>query len=193
MLKPIEKPNVSTEIIKQILSELRSGVLKPGDKLPTERELGELLHVGRGSIREALKALEAVGLIKRTTEGTTLCEPGETESPGLILGGCCAEIHEVFDTRKLMEIEIAGLAAQRAAQEEIGRIGETIIKPHNVEEIQAMDTAFHRAIVKAAKNAVLSQVYHLVTGLLFQTHQYYSLMGVKEPLESFTKKIITGL
>jgi GntR family transcriptional repressor for pyruvate dehydrogenase complex len=184
MLKPIEKPNLPGEIIKQIVSEARSGSLKPGDRLPSERELGVVFNVGRSSIREGLKVLEAVGIVKRTTEGTRLCQPGEMEDLSILLGGCWTEIHEVFETRKLMELELAALAAQRATLEDIKKIAEAIIGGiRDVEHVRSVDIAFHRAIAEAAKNTVFSQVYNLVTGLLFQTHKYYSLIEAStEPL-----------
>ena len=182
MLKPIEKPNIPEEIIKQIVSEIHSGSLHPGDRLPSERQLVELLNVGRSSLREAFKVLEAVGLIKRTTEGTILCRPGEIENPGLWLGAWFAEIHEVFETRKLMEIELASLAAQRATAEDIKKIGEIIVEAYSMDQILAWDVSFHRAIVEAAKNTIFSQVYNLVTGLLFQTYKYYSLLEVNEQI-----------
>ena len=180
MLKAIERPNLPKEIIRQIVSEVGSGNLRPGDKLPSERELGELFNVGRGSIREGLKVLETVGIVKRTTGGTILCQPGEIEDPSIWLRGCRAEIHEVFETRKFMEIELAGLAAQRATPKDIKKIGEAIVQSYDVFQPQAVDVPFHRSIVEAAKNNVFLQVYNLAAGLLFQTYKYYSLIEINE-------------
>lgn len=168
VLKPIDKANLPKEVIRQIVSEVNSGSLKPGDKLPSERELGGLFNVGRSSIREGLKVLEAVGIVRRTTEGTILCRPGEMEDPSIWLGGICTDIHEVFETRKLMEIELAGLAAKRATPENVERICATIVKRYDEKGVRASDLAFHRAIVEAAGNKVFSQVYNLVAGLLFE-------------------------
>jgi GntR family transcriptional repressor for pyruvate dehydrogenase complex len=159
------------------MSEVRSGNIKQGDRLPPEKELGDLFKVGRSSIREALKVLEAVGTVKRTKEGTTLCSPGEAEDQSIWLSGSCAEIHEVFEARKLIEVELAGLAAERATPENIKKIKEAINGISDTGLTRAMDVTFHRAIVEAAKNSVFSQVYNLVTGLLFHTHDYYSLVG----------------
>jgi GntR family transcriptional repressor for pyruvate dehydrogenase complex len=190
MLRPIEKKNLPKEIIRQIMSEVRSGNLKQGDRLPPERELGLLFNVGRSSIREALKVLEAVGTVRRTKEGTTLCTPGEVEDQSIWLGGCCAEIHEVFETRKLIEVELAGLAAERATPDDIKKIQEAMEMISDIKLIRTSDVAFHRAIVEAAKNSVFSQVYNLVTGLLFHTYDYYSLVGefsLKDIVEQHTK------
>ena len=70
--KPINKTTVPNEIVEQMISMVRSGSLKPGEKLPSERQLAENLTVGRSSVREAMKALEALRLIHRTNEGTII-------------------------------------------------------------------------------------------------------------------------
>jgi GntR family transcriptional repressor for pyruvate dehydrogenase complex len=187
---PIKKTTVSGEIIEQVIAMVRKGSLKPGDRLPSERQLGEFLDVGRSSIREALKGLQTAGILKRTTGGTILCEPQEINHPAFWFSAMNTNIREVFETRKLMEIELVGLAAERATPEDIRRINETIVETRNVDQVRTSDVAFHRAIVEAAKNAVFSQVYSLVTGLLFQTHKYYSLLGVYGPIESVRKNIV---
>ena len=188
-LKPIRKATVPGEIIEQIISMVRAGSLKPGDKLPTERELGELLDVGRSSVREALKGLETTGLLKRTTEGTILCEPKEMEQRAFWMSTINTSIHEVFETRKLLEIEIVGLAAERSTPEDIKRLEEAIVEKCTLEEVSVSDTLFHRSLVEAAKNSLFSVVYHLVTGLLFQTHRYYSFLKHDEEFETFLKTI----
>jgi GntR family transcriptional repressor for pyruvate dehydrogenase complex len=188
--RPIKKTTVSGEIIEQVIAMVRAGSLKPGDKLPSERQLGEFLGVGRSSIREALKGLQTAGLLKRTTGGTVLCEPEEVDHPAFWYSAINTNIRAVFETRKLMEIDLVALAAERATREDIRRIRETIVETLTVDQVRSSDIAFHRAIVEAAKNAVFSQVYSLVTGLLFQTHKYYSLLGVYEPVESLKRNLI---
>ena len=188
--RPIKKRTVSGEIIEQVIAMVRDGSLKPGDKLPSERQLGEFLGVGRSSIREALKGLQTAGLLKRTTVGTVLREPREMDHPAFWLSTINTNIREVFETRKLMEIELVGLAAERATQEDIRKIRETIVGTRTVDQVRTSDIAFHRAIVEAAKNAVFSQVYRLVTGLLFQTHKYYSQLGMNGPITALSKNLV---
>ncbi len=185
--KPISRTTISSEIVDQILSMIRSGGLNPGDKLPSERRLGELLRVGRSSIREALKGMETAGLLKRTTGGTILCEPGEIETAGFWLGTSSAKIHEVFETRKLMEIELAGLAAERATPDDIRKMADTVIETCPVKEVVGWDVAFHRCLAEAAKNSIFSRVYNLITGLLFQTHNYYALLEHSGDLDVVVK------
>jgi len=102
--KPVNRTTVSGQIVDQIKSMVRRGNLTPGDKFPSERQLSELLKAGRSSIREAMKVLETIGLIQRKRGATVLCDPAEIEHSALWLDASHQEIHEVFETRKLMEI-----------------------------------------------------------------------------------------
>jgi GntR family transcriptional regulator, transcriptional repressor for pyruvate dehydrogenase complex len=189
--KPINKTTISNEIVDQVLAMIRSGGLNPGDRLPSERQLGELLRVGRSSIREALKGLETAGLLQRTTEGTILCEPEGMETAALWLRISRTKIHEVFETRKLMEIELAGLAAQRATPEDIKNMIGSVVKTTNAKKAAAADLSFHRCLAEAAKNSVFSRVYNLIAELLFQTHRYYSRLGHSRGLDHFVKSTLS--
>ena len=189
--KPINKTTVSNEIVDQVLSMIRSGGLHPGDRLPSERQLGELLRVGRSSIREALKGLETAGILKRTTGGTILCEPGGMETAALWLRISRTKIQEVFETRKLMEIELAGLAARRATPEDIKNMIGSVVQTTNATKAAAWDLSFHRCLAEAAKNSVFSRVYNLIAELLFQTHKYYASLGRSKGVEHLVKSTLS--
>jgi GntR family transcriptional repressor for pyruvate dehydrogenase complex len=64
MLEPLNKTRLYEDIVKQIMDSIKSGELKPGDKLPTERELAKMVGVSRPALREALKTLEALAIIE---------------------------------------------------------------------------------------------------------------------------------
>ena len=63
-LKPLEPESISSTVVDLIMNYLLSGDLKPGDKLPTEHEFAKQLGVGRNSIREAIKMLSSIGVVK---------------------------------------------------------------------------------------------------------------------------------
>jgi len=188
--EPVNRATVSGQIVEQIKSMVRGGNLTPGDKLPSERELSELLIAGRSSIREAMKVLETIGLIRRSRGAAVLCDPAEMEHSPFWLDASHQKIHEVFETRKLMEIGLAGLAAERATREDIKKMAKSIAKTFDKHTIITSDISFHRALAHAAKNSVSSQVYNMVTRLLFQTHKYYLLMENITGWEGFLKKIL---
>jgi len=188
--KPVNRTTVSAQIVDQIKSMVRRGNLTPGEKFPSERQLSEVLKAGRSSIREAMKVLETIGLIQRDRGSPVLCDPAEVEPPVLWLDASHQEIHEVFETRILMEIGLAGLAAERATREDITTMAGSIARVYDKQTVITSDISFHRAVAHAAKNSVSSQVYNLVTRLLFQTHKYYLLMENIEIQEGFFKKFL---
>jgi GntR family transcriptional regulator, transcriptional repressor for pyruvate dehydrogenase complex len=195
-LRPVTKTTLSSEVAEQLISIIRAGDLKPGDKLPSERLLSERLKVGRSSIREAMKTLEAMDFVNRTTLGTVVCEV-PIQKIGILKNH--TEIHEVIETRKVIEIELAGLAALRAGSKDIEKIEKTIEMEdatlwEDVETYTARDTAFHKALAEAAHNSVLSQVYQMIAVLLFKTHKYHSLInpsgtGIEEERTRRTKTL----
>ncbi|MCX6001546.1 MAG: FadR/GntR family transcriptional regulator [Chloroflexi bacterium] len=174
--KPIKRINISDEIIDQIISMIHKGTLKPGDRLPSERELTDAFKVGRSSIREALKSLETTGIIKRNSKGTIVNALEEGDYSILLFKDNMHTIHEVFEARKAIEVGIIGLAAQRATPEQIREISETIIDSMDVHKMIASDISFHKTLVKTSQNSILSYIYNMVMGLLFQTHKYYFLI-----------------
>jgi len=193
--KPIKKINVPDEIIDQIISMINKGNLKPGDRLPPERELIDIFEVGRSSIREALKSLETIGIIKRSKNGTIINILHEGDYSSLFFKDNMHSIHEVFEARKAIEVEIIGLAAERATKEQIREIYETIVDTMDTQMMIASDISFHKALVKTSQNSVLIYIYNLVMTLLFQTHKYYLLieasskqMPIKEK-EAFIKSV----
>jgi GntR family transcriptional repressor for pyruvate dehydrogenase complex len=177
-LKPISRTTVAAEVADQLIATIKSDEIKAGDKLPSERRLSELLQVGRSSVREAMKTLEAMGFVNRTTLGTIVCDQAAIDEK-FQLDGRHTEIHEVIETRRLIEIQLAGLAAERANSEDIKKIEKTLEGLDLSEDIEtnwSRDMAFHKAIVEAGHNAVFSQVYQLISFLLFKTHNYHSLL-----------------
>jgi len=83
--KRIKKTTIPDEIIDQIHSMILTGELSPGDRLPAERQLCEMFNVGRSSIREALKTLASIGIIRRDTVGTTVCASEDGRYYGISL------------------------------------------------------------------------------------------------------------
>jgi GntR family transcriptional repressor for pyruvate dehydrogenase complex len=177
-LKPISRTTVATEVADQLIASIKSDGFKTGDRLPSERKLSELLQVGRSSVREAMKTLEAMGFINRTTLGTIVCDQ-EAINEKFRIDARHTEIHEVIETRRLVEIQLAGLAAERANARDIKKIEKTLEGldlSENIEAHWSRDMAFHKAIVEAGHNTLFSRVYQIISSLLFKTHNYYSLL-----------------
>jgi DNA-binding FadR family transcriptional regulator len=127
MLKPVEKQRVAEEIAEQLRSLILNGQYPPGSKLPPERELSKRLRVNRASLREALKKLEHLGLVRiRQGDGTRVQNFMETGGIELVqhllpLGGGKPElIRDLLEFRRIMGREIARLAAARASKDREG-------------------------------------------------------------------------
>lgn len=177
-IKPIVRTTVTDTIIKQLKELILRGRFQPGDRLPNERDLSVRFSVGRTSVREALKALEMLGLIYRTQEGTFVAEPQAQPMLSLALLARDLPVEGVFETRKLFEFGIVELAAQRAEADDLAGMRDAMeLYRGDPESFTIADTAFHTALAAAARNRVLHQVYTSVTDLLFQSHEMYRVGG----------------
>jgi len=150
-----------------------NGDWKAGDRIPPERELCVRLGIARTSLREALKAMELVGMLdSRVGDGTFVCPRSEFLSRPLLwafTGTDHVELREIMEARALLEQDLAPLAAMRASNAEIERIGETIAwMARNIAESKPIlepDMDFHVAIAVGAHNDVLSNAVQLLRNL----------------------------
>lgn len=162
---PIEK------IMNQIKGLITSGQLKPGDKLPPERQLAEKLGVGRSHVREAIKKLEFYGILKTLPQsGTKVAGIGITALESLItdvLKMADSDFASLVETRVLLEQHTAYLAAERRTEEDLENIRKAL-EAYN-EKIEQGDLAieedlmFHLAIAEASKNSVLKSLMLIIT------------------------------
>ena len=173
-LTPVTRTTLTGDIYRKLLSHIIRGVWKSGDRIPPERQLGQLLGVGRASLREALKALEIMGMIEtRLGDGTYVCQRSEFMSRPLlwaITSSSETEVHELVEARKLIETEMAGLAAERATAEDLKQIGIHLDRMERVldspSEFLQSDIEFHLAVGQSAHNSILMNALHLIRNLL---------------------------
>src|SRR3990167_6105938 len=120
---PIRSTRIYEEIVRQVKQMITEGRLKSGDQLPPERDLAEKFRVSRTSVREALRALESLGLLEiRPGEGTFVREVSVEaliEPLALLMVSQRETIGELFEARRVLEPAIAALAAARATPEEV--------------------------------------------------------------------------
>lgn len=166
LFKAVKSRKLSDEIFEQIKALIFKGDIKPGEKLPPERELAEYLNVGRSSLREALIQLSAVGLIEaRKTEGYYVRSVTE-ELVGPLKSFIEEEIRNLIDileVRKMLDIYCANEALKKGTNEDFDKIGEALEQGDN--------TRFHLAIVESSHNVILyhvmSNMYDLLSTLSF--------------------------
>jgi len=178
-IAPVKSTRIYEEIIRQVKQMITEGRLKSGDRLPPERDLAEKFLVSRTSVREALRALESLGLLEiRPGEGTFVREISvETlvEPLALVMLSQREAVSELFEARRLLEPALAALAAVRATPEEIGEM-ERILEDQAKEIASgrtglAQDAQFHAAIGAAAHNRAITRLAHGIMDLLTQSRE----------------------
>ena len=163
----------------QILDMVVSGGLSPGERLPPERELCERLDVSRTVVREALNLLEARGLISIEHGRGAVVSGGNTDAVrdtlGLILRVRPKALWELLEMRKILEVEISGLAAVRATEEDVEamrtrlrRMAACIDVPQGYVDA---DVEFHALLARGAGNGVLLTMLDPIVDLLRASRQ----------------------
>jgi len=179
-LEPI-KQNTVTEIVAQRLMDLLSeGILRPGDKLPPERDLARQLRVGRTTVREVLKMLTMSGILEaKRGDGTYVRRDFRDFLTRQIHWPILLSHHEVnmiAEVREGLEVKAARLASIRATPEELEEIAVykkmAQIDGRDIDLETDLDMQFHNAIAKAAHNELLS---HLMLSLQGFVRQYITI------------------
>ncbi len=177
MFKPIEKeivpyPNKYYEIIIAEISDMvATGKLKSGDVLPSERELAECFQTSRVPVREALKILEFLGLVRHVSGKGMVIQTIEISSllSKVFFGMNISEgtKEQLLDIRFLLEPYAAEQAAYTATEEDLEQIRKAL---HEADEMSPTDRSmdFHSAVIHASHNAILEELYKFLISLLRQ-------------------------
>ena len=189
--------DVARQIERLILKKLR-----PGDKLPSERELAEMLSVSRSSIRDAIRSLELMGMVEpRQGAGTIVCEitaNSVTNPLANVLKRKEELIGELMDFRRILEPPLAGRAATNVSAEEISEMEEILNRQEQKlrrgENTIAEDSEFHYAVAMASGNSVVLKVLDLLMDLLRDTRER-SLQVEGRPEKSLLghRRILTAI
>jgi len=167
------------EVVTRLRDMLHSGELRPGDRLPPERDLAKLLGVSRPTLRAGIRSLATVGILQsRQGAGTFVAE--RDESPTLdgsplrmlsALHGFTSD--EMFEARLALEMSIAGLAAERATSEQMTLMAEEITGMYasldEPEQYLVHDMQFHQTIAAASNNRILTSLMNMVATILFDS------------------------
>ena len=168
---------VTAEIVVQhVRGLIERGELRPGDRLPAERELAVQLGVSRPSVRAGLRSLSAIGVLQtRHGAGTFITDGPPTlgSEPLSFL----AALHgftrdEMFEARRALEVGVAGLAAERANDEQIATIAEEITGMFaaldDPQTFLIHDIRFHRSVAEASGNPILASLVEMVSALFYE-------------------------
>jgi GntR family transcriptional regulator, transcriptional repressor for pyruvate dehydrogenase complex len=173
-LSPVERHSTVGAVAKQLLQHLANGSYSPGTRLPPERQLAASLGVGRSTLREALAALDILGLLDvRPGSGTYLAADSSELLPqaikwSLMLGQ--PRTRDLVEIREYLEVFTARLAAERASDDDIARLRDTVVAMRDagddVDAFVKADLAFHFEAARIAGNTVLQDILHSIRSLL---------------------------
>ncbi len=169
----VKKTTVSAATFEKLIAHVVKGDWKAGDRIPPERELCEQLGIARPSLREALMALELIGMLdRRSGEGTFVRPKSEFLSKPLLwalTGTDHQELQDIVESRILIEQNLAGLAAERGTDEEIaviaGFIEQLEVAIRRGHGLLDADLGFHLAVADAAHNLVLRNAVQLLRNM----------------------------
>jgi len=173
MFEKVKATKVYELVIEQIKEQINKGELRCGDRLPPERELCEKLNVSRTSVREALRALEMLGIFECRQGGGNFIKDHfedsliEPLSMAFMLNG--NKIEEVMQIRIILESETAALAAAKISDAQLKELKDMSIQLNNTEDEKtsaALDKKIHYKIVQAADNFLIVTMMNAISSLV---------------------------
>jgi GntR family transcriptional repressor for pyruvate dehydrogenase complex len=163
-------------VVTFVREQIERGVLRPGDRLPAERDLAIQIGVSRPTVRAGLRALAAMGVVRsRHGSGTYIPDgPPALSTDALRF---LAALHgftrdEMYEARRILEVGAAGLAAERATAEEVATIAEEVASLFaSMDDPQVFlvhDINFHRAVAAASGNPIVASLVEMVSALYYE-------------------------
>jgi len=172
--KTIKRESTLEVIVQQIKDQIKKGILKPGEKLPSERKLADLLGVSRSSIREAIQALAFSGYLEvNQGKGTYILEMATKydEIANFFSEFSNYSLDYLMEARIMLEGEFARLAALNASQEEIDvieKVFNEIAKSKDLNSFVVKDLEFHLTIAKATHNPFMYGLMKIIGEMLYK-------------------------
>ena len=175
--KTIKRESTLEVIVQQIKGQIKKGILKPGEKLPSERKLADLLGVSRASVREAIQALAFSGYLEVIQgKGTYILEMATQydEIVNFFSKFSNYSLDYLMEARIMLEGEFARLAALNASQEEIDvieRVFNEIASSKDLNTFFVKDLEFHLTIAKATHNPIMNGLMKIIGEMLYKETQ----------------------
>lgn len=202
MFETLPRNALSEDIVSKLLALLKEKKLQPGDRLPSERELAERLQVSRPSLREALRALSIMHVVEiRQGSGTYISslEPKRlVEHLDFVFALADSTYLSLFEARKVVEVGICGLAAQRITDEDITRLEgcleKSLLGLSDAELYFQADVELHEIITEAAASPILSRIMASISHLSLASRKRTSVLpGIAQRVIADHRAIIQAL
>ena len=174
---PVERRTVADEVRERLLASIMTGQLRAGDAIPSERALCDEFGVARTSLREAIQGLASLGVLERRGNRTHVVE----RLPEVRVEGDARKerVRQLFETRRVIEVPIAELAAVRAddrERAELDRVAASFDDELSIDDFRPLDRTFHAAIATACGNPLLAELHGKVLAALFESPSFDSLL-----------------
>lgn len=163
-------------VVSYILDLIERGDLRPGDRLPAERDLAVHVGVSRPTVRAGLRTLAAMGLV-RSRHGSDTYIPEQPPAVSTGAQGFLGALHgftreDMCEARRILEVSAAGLAAERAAPEQIaalaGEVASLFASMNAPQVFLVHDISFHRAVAAASQNAIVASLVEMVSAIEYE-------------------------
>jgi GntR family transcriptional repressor for pyruvate dehydrogenase complex len=189
LMQPAKRATLHEDIMEQVVTEIESGVWKPGDRFPGEFELAEKFQVSRNCIREVMKALSLIGVVEAAPgQGTfvsakALSVLANNEMVRLMTQD--PSMKDLVEVRLLIETQLAAWAAERATDDDIARL-EAAIERDFAAPLADLNAAadFHNVIAEISGNIILLKLLNSIRNELMIERNYYKKWP-KEMLQKF--------
>ena len=163
-------------VVAHVRTLIERGALRPGDRLPAERDLAVQIGVSRPSVRAGLHALAAVGVVRsRHGSGTFIPDGPPVLAPEPL--SILAALHrfsreEMYEARRVLEVSAAGLAAERATAEQLATMADEVTSlfalMHEPQAFLVHDVDFHRTVAASSGNPILAALIEMVSALYYE-------------------------
>ena len=178
--KGSREPEGSTEqVVSHVRSLIEGGQVRPGDRLPAERDLALQIGVSRPTVRAGLRALAAMGVVQSRHGSGTFIASGPP-SLGTEALSFLAALHgftrdEMYEARRILEVGAAGLAAERAIPDQIATLAEEVAgmfaSMDDPRVFLVHDINFHRAVAAASHNPIVASLVEMVSALYYESRR----------------------
>jgi len=166
---------LTMQVVEYVRGLIQSGDVRPGDRLPPERELARKLNISRSSLRAGIGFLAAMGVLKsRHGAGTFVSDgPPALDASSLSVLGTLHNFlpWQMFEARLVIEANVAALAAERATDEHLAELAEEVAEMYaalaDPQEYLIHDVRFHRTVARAAGNPILAALMETITANLY--------------------------
>lgn len=176
----VQKTRSHSGVVDQIKRLIDAGELRPGDRLPAERELALKFSVSRVTLREAFRVLELMGVVEaRQGKGRFVVERKHPEDGRVTTSEALEEatLFDFLEVRKAIEVGMAGLAAERASDEDLTAMQAAL----EAEEKKALGLAFDLALARATRNSVYEKFFSSQAFLVYRLATMTALLPTRYP------------